>query len=126
SQTCKDIMSDIIRIGTDSRSSRVVIFNGIVHVTGLTAKDRTRDIKGQTAEVLALIDDYLAQAGTDKGRLLTAQIWLKDIARDFKPMNEVWTAWTAPGAAPTRASAQCEMAAPDILVEIIVTAALPG
>ena len=119
-------MSDIIRIGTDSRSSRVVIFNGIVHVTGLTAKDRTRDIQGQTAEVLALIDDYLAQAGTDKSRLLTAQIWLKDIARDFKPMNEVWTAWTAPDAAPTRASAQCEMAAPDILVEIIVTAALPG
>lgn len=119
-------MSDIIRIGADSRSSRVVIFNGIVNVTGLTAKDRSKNIQDQTREVLSLIDDYLAQAGTDKSRLLTAQIWLKDIARDFKLMNEVWNEWTAPGSAPTRATAQCEMAAPDILIEIIVTAALPG
>ncbi|UYQ72277.1 RidA family protein [Pelagibacterium flavum] len=90
----------------------------------MTAGDRTQDISGQTAQVLAKIDHYLEQAGIDKTHLLTAQIWLKDIKRDFSGMNAVWNAWTAPGAAPTRATAQCEMAAPDILVEIIVTAAL--
>lgn len=60
--------------------------------------------------------------GTDKGRLLTAQIWIKDLARDFEGTNEVGNAWTAPNAAPTHATAQCEMGAPDVLVEIIVTA----
>lgn len=67
---------------------------------------------------------FLADAGTDKSRLLSAQIWIKDIAKDFDSMNEIWDAWTAPNAAPTRATAQCEMAAPDVLVEIIVTAAV--
>lgn len=51
------------------------------------------------------------------------RFWIKDLERDFAGMNEVWDAWTAPGAAPTRATAQCDMGAPDILVEIIVTAA---
>ncbi|MHA7776088.1 RidA family protein [Roseibium sp. M-1] len=118
-------MTTINRIETDQRSSRVVIFNGTVFVGGMTAKDRSQDIKGQTRQVLSTVDNYLLQAGTDKSRLLTAQIWLKDIARDFADMNEIWNAWTASGAAPTRATAQCLMASPDILIEILVTAALP-
>ncbi|WP_321339562.1 RidA family protein [Breoghania sp.] len=118
-------MSNIVRIETDARSSRVVIYNGVAYIGGMTAADRTQDIKGQTEQVLAKIDKYLADAGTDKSRLLTAQIWVKDIARDFVPMNEVWNAWTVEGASPTRAAAQCEMAAPDILVEIVVSAAMP-
>ena len=75
---------------------------------------------------MAKIEKFLAETGTDKSRLLTAQIWLKDIKNDFAGMNEIWDAWTAPDAAPTRATAQCEMAAPDVLVEIIVTAATGG
>lgn len=59
-----------------------------------------------------------------RGRMLSAQIWIKDIAKDFAGMNEIWDAWTAPNAAPTRATAQCEMGAPGVLVEIIVTAAI--
>jgi enamine deaminase RidA (YjgF/YER057c/UK114 family) len=74
-------------------------------------------------QVLAAIDAGLAKAGTDKSYLLTAQIWLKDIGRDFEPMNELWDEWTTPGAPPTRATAQCELAEADILVEIVVTAA---
>ena len=66
----------------------------------------------------------LAEVGTDKSRLLTAQIWVKDIKSDFAGMNEVWDAWVTPSKAPTRATAQCELATPDILVEIIVTAAI--
>ena len=117
-------MNAITRIETDQRSSRVVIFNNTVFIGGMTALDRSQGIKGQTQQVLARIDDYLLQAGTDKSHLLTAQIWLKDIAEDFATMNEVWNEWTAPGAAPTRATAQCPMASPEVLIEVIVTAAL--
>lgn len=117
-------MSDIVRIETDKRRSRAVVYNGMVFIGGQTADDRSQDIRGQTQQTLAKIENFLAQAGTDKSRLLTAQIWIKDLARDFEAMNEVWNAWTAPNAAPTRATAQCEMGAPDVLVEIIVTAAV--
>lgn len=117
-------MGDIVRIETNQRLSRVVIYNGMVFLAGQTADDRRQDIRGQTEQVLAKIDKLLASAGTDKSRLLSAQIWLKDITRDFAGMNDNWENWTAPDSAPTRATAQCEMGAPDVLVEIIVTAAL--
>ena len=93
-------------------------------VSGMTTDDCSQDIQGRTKQALAKIETFLAKAGTDKSHLLTAQIWIKDIARDFDGMNEVWSAWTTPNAAPTRATAQCEMAAPDVLVEIVVTAAV--
>lgn len=118
--------NNIVRIETDTRRSRAVVYNGIVFIGGMAADDRSQDIKGQTKQALARVEKYLAEAGSDKSRLLTAQIWLKDIGRDFEGMNEVWNEWTALGAAPTRATAQCEMGAPDVLVEIIVTAATPG
>lgn len=117
-------MTNITRIATDQRRSRAVAYNGIVFVGGQTADDRSQDIRGQTKQTLAKIEKFLAEAGTDKSRLLTAQIWIKDIKNDFAGMNEMWDAWTAPHAAPTRATAQCEMGAPDVLVEIIVTAAV--
>lgn len=117
-------MNTITRIETDPRRSRAVVYNGTVFVGGMTADDRSLDIAGQTRQTLEKIEGYLAKAGTDKSRLLTAQIWIKDLDRDFAAMNEVWNAWTAPDAAPTRATAQCDMGAPDILVEIIVTAAV--
>jgi len=117
-------MADIKRIDTSARLTRVVIHNGIAYLAGATATNRKQDIRGQTRDVLAQIDARLAQAGTDKTRLLTAQIWVKNIKDDFTGMNEVWDAWTAPGNAPTRATAECNLAAPDILVEIIVTAAV--
>ena len=116
--------SDIVRVASDRRHSRVVIYNGMVFVGGQTADDRSQDIRGQTQQVLTKIDKHLASAGTDKSRILSAQIWVKDIVRDFAGVNEIWDGWTAPNAAPTRATAQCEMAAADVLVEIIVTAAV--
>ena len=117
-------MNNIVRIATDTRRSRAVVYNGMVFVGGMTADDRSQDIRGQTKQTLAKIEKFLADAGTDKSRLLSAQIWIKDITKDFAAMNEIWEAWTAPNAAPTRATAQCEMGAPDVLVEIIVTAAV--
>lgn len=117
-------MNQITRIATDRRGSRAVVHNGIVFLSGVTADDRGQDIRGQTQQVLAKIDRFLSMAGTSKSRLLTAQIWMKDIKNDFAGMNEVWDAWTAVDAAPTRAAAQCDLGLPEILVEIIVTAAI--
>ncbi|MBP0622360.1 RidA family protein [Cupriavidus consociatus] len=116
-------MTEIRRIATDKRRSRAVAYNGMVFVGGQTADDRSQDIRGQTRQTLARIEKFLAEAGTDKSRLLTAQIWLKNLDRDFEGMNEIWDAWTAPNAASTRATAQCELGHSDILVETIVSAA---
>jgi enamine deaminase RidA (YjgF/YER057c/UK114 family) len=117
-------MNNIVRIETSARLSRAVVYNGMVFLSGATADERSQDIRGQTKQTLAKIEKLLTAAGTDKSRLLSAQIWLRDIVRDFAGMNEIWDAWTAPNAAPTRATAQCEMGASDVLVEIIVTAAV--
>lgn len=116
--------SDIQRISSNARLSRIVIHRDVVNVAGVTAADVTADIQGQTRDALAKIDTYLAQAGTDKSRLLTAQIWLKDIARDFDGMNRVWEAWVDASAVPTRATCEAKLARPELLVEIIVSAAL--
>jgi enamine deaminase RidA (YjgF/YER057c/UK114 family) len=118
-------MTDVVRIDGEPRGSRVVIFNRVAYLAGVTAVDRDRDIKGQTSQVLDRIDKYLTKAGTDKSRLLTAQIWLRDIERDFAGMNEVWDEWTEPNASPTRATVQSLMASEPTLIEIVVTAALP-
>ena len=117
-------MNDIVRITTNTGRGRAVIYNGIAFFGGHVADDRTQDIAGQVTQALAKLDKSLALAGTDKTRLLSAQIWLKDIARDFAVMNEVWDAWISPDVFPARASAQCPMGAADVLVEIIVTAAV--
>jgi enamine deaminase RidA (YjgF/YER057c/UK114 family) len=80
------------------------------------------DIEGQTSEVLAKADARLASAGTNRSRLLTATIWLRDI-QDFDAMNRVRESWVDPSNPPARATTECRLADPDILVEIILTAA---
>lgn len=114
-------MSKILRTDPGAILSKAVEFHGFVYLQGVTAKDIGKDIKGQTAEVLEQIDALLELHGTDKTRLLQAQIWVKDI-RDRAAMNELWTAWLPAGAAPARACVQAELADPRILVEIMVTA----
>lgn len=114
----------ITRHQSSARMSRIVVHAGTAHLAGVVAADRNGDIKAQTAEVLSRIDELLASVGSDKSRLLTAQIWLKDIAQDFQGMNEAWDAWVAEGAAPTRATCQALLGTPDMLVEIIVSAAV--
>lgn len=117
-------MSEIRRIVTNKRRGRAVVYNGMIFVGGQAADDRNQDIRGQTKQALEKIDKVLADAGSDKTRILSAQIWCKDIARDFAGMNEVWDAWIGTDASPARATAQCEMGAPNVLVEIIITAAI--
>lgn len=114
-------MTDIIRIEPGKRMTNAVVHNGIVYLAGVVGEPRG-DVASQTREVLAEIDRLLALAGSDKTRILRAQIWLADIAT-FEQMNAVWDAWVAPGQAPARATGEARLATPDYLVEIIVTAA---
>lgn len=114
----------IERLGAGKRMSEAVVFNQVVYLAGQVPQDGTLDIGGQTRQVLDAIDALLGQAGTDKSRLLTAQIFLADIA-DFQGMNAVWDAWVAPGNPPARATVQAKLADPSFKVEIVVTAALP-
>ncbi|CAB9500075.1 Endoribonuclease L-PSP [Seminavis robusta] len=119
-------MSKLIRrIGVDDpRMAKIVIHSGVVYLSGLT--DTTaEDAAGQTQNILKKTDDLLAQAGTSKSNLLTANIWVKDIGRDFQDMNKVWNEWLDPENKPVRATVEANMARPAILVEIQVTAALP-
>ena len=104
------------------RMSRAVIHGDRVFLAGLTASDSSQDIKGQTKQILDKIDAYLAQAGTSKSNLLTANLWIKDMAL-FADMNPVWNAWVDPENPPARACVRADLARPEILVEIMVTAA---
>ena len=114
--------SDITRYGTGPRMSEAVAFNGILWVAGQVG-DPGASVADQTRQCLAEVDRILAAAGTDKTRILSAQIWLADMA-SFAEMNSVWDAWVPQGQTPARATGEAKLATPDYLVEIIVTAAL--
>lgn len=113
-------MSRIIRTEPNKVLAKAVEYHGFVYVQGVTASNLSKDVTGQTQEVLDGIDAILETHGTDKTRLLQAQIWLKDI-RDREAMNAVWSAWLPEGGAPARACVQAHMADPRHLVEIMVT-----
>ena len=114
----------IRRITTNPRLSRVVVVNGVAQLAGTTALDRKQDIHGQIRQVFARIEEDLAGAGSDKSKLISAWVILKNVSRDFAALNEAWEAWIPTGCAPARATWQADLAAPDILVEIIVSAAV--
>jgi len=116
-------MSDIVRFDQTARRSRALTHGGLVYLTGQVADDKGADIATQATQVLAKIDAILAQAGTDRSRLLTAQVWLADMA-DFAAFNAVWDAWVIPGQTPTRCCGQVALADPAYKVEIVTTAAL--
>ncbi|HRK41927.1 MAG TPA: RidA family protein [Gemmobacter sp.] len=114
--------SDITRIGTGARMSEAVCYNGIVWLAGQVGNPG-ESVADQTRTCLAEVDRILAEAGTDKTRILSTQIWLADMA-GFAEMNAVWDAWVPQGHTPARATGEAKLAAPAYLVEIIVTAAL--
>jgi enamine deaminase RidA (YjgF/YER057c/UK114 family) len=118
----KDKPVEIDHIEPGPFLSQGVAFGDMVFLAGLTADDRSLDVRGQTEQVLAKIDHYLAEAGTDKSRLLTAQIWLRNIG-NWAEMNAVWTAWIGGNRPPARATVEARLAAEGLLVEIMVTAA---
>jgi enamine deaminase RidA (YjgF/YER057c/UK114 family) len=101
----------------------MAIHNGTVYLAGQIAEDASVNIQGQTRQVLESIDALLAQAGSDKSKILHAQIFLSDLG-DFAAMNEVWEAWVVPGHTPTRATVQAALANPKWKIEVVVTAAV--
>jgi enamine deaminase RidA (YjgF/YER057c/UK114 family) len=112
----------IERIKVGSRMSQAVIHGDTVYLAGVVADDTSADVAGQTRQILAKIDGLLREAGTDKAKILSANVWLSDIST-FNQMNEVWDAWVTPGSPPARACVESKLAAPQYTVEIMVVAA---
>ena len=112
----------ITRFETGKRMSAAVIHNGTIYLAGQVGNPG-ESVAAQTATILAEIDRLLALAGSDKTRILSAQIWLADIA-SFAEMNAVWDAWVPAGHCPARATGEAKLATSEYKVEIIVTAAL--
>ena len=111
------------RIGMGARLSEAAVFNGVVYLAGMVPEQGDTDLRGQTEDVLAQVEQRLQEAGSDKSRILRAQIFLTNIA-DIGEMNEVWDAWVVPGSAPPRATVQALLANPSWHIEIVVTAAV--
>ena len=105
------------------RMSQIVIHGDTIYLAGIVAQNSGgKSVTEQTKEILTTIDGYLARAGTDKSKLLSANICLANMDT-FAEMNAVWDAWVSPGNTPARATVQARLAAPQYTVEIMVTAA---
>jgi len=110
----------IIRHEPGPRMSQANIHNGVVYLAGQVGEGET--VKQQTQAILAEVDRLLALSNSSKEQILSAQIWLADMA-DFAEMNEAWDGWVAKGNTPARATGEAKLAAPKYKVEIIVIAA---
>ena len=116
-------MQPIQRVNVEKRLSDMAIHNGVAYLAGQIPEDPSLDITGQTEQVLSIIDGLLEQAGTNKSRILMAQIFIANMA-EFDGMNKAWDAWVSDGNAPPRATVEARLANPDFKVEIVVMAAL--
>ncbi len=116
-------MSNITRVNVGKRLSDMAVYNGVAYLAGQVAEDASQDITGQTRQILAVIDSLLAQAGTDKTRLLMVQIMVANM-KEFDGMNKAWDEWVPAGNAPPRATIEARLASADYKVEIVVTAAV--
>lgn len=116
-------MSSIQRIGAGPRMSKAVVHGGVIYTAGQVAdKSKGAPVADQTREILALIDDILAEAGSGKSKILSVIIYLADIAT-FAEMNGVWDAWVDKANPPARATVEAKLVAPAYTVEIAVIAA---
>lgn len=115
----------IQRFHSNNRMSQVVTFNGMAFLAGQVDETSVegRSAFEQTTNILKQIDQYLSELGTDKTKLLTATIYLANMA-DFADMNKAWEAWVSPQGLPTRATVEAKLAGKEFTVEIVVTAAL--
>lgn len=114
--------SDIQKFNTNEVMSAVTVFNQVVYLSGQVPKNTDNDVAGQTREILATIDELLALANTDKSRLLSAQLYIKNLS-DFSTVNVIWIDWMNGCVAPSRATIQADLVNPNWLIEIAVTAA---
>jgi enamine deaminase RidA (YjgF/YER057c/UK114 family) len=116
-------MSSIERFDVGPRLSEMAIHNGVVYLAGQVPSDASADIQGQTEQVLAMIDQLLARAGSDKTRILRAQLYIADV-KDLAGMNAAWDAWVPAGHTPPRATVEAKLAKPEWKIEIVITAAV--
>ena len=113
----------IERHETGPRMSKAVIHGDTVYLAGIVADSpKGKSVAEQTKNILSQIDGFLALAGTDKTKLLSANIWITDMV-NFAEMNSVWDSWVSPGNTPARATVEAKLASPDYKVEIMVVAA---
>ena len=105
------------------RLSGIVVHNGVAYLAGEVPDDTSKDITAQTQQVLAKIDRLLAQVGSDKTKILSAQIFIADMG-DFAGMNAAWEKWVVPGETPASATIEAKLANPAYKVEIMCIAAL--
>jgi enamine deaminase RidA (YjgF/YER057c/UK114 family) len=113
----------IKRIEPGARMSQAVVANGFVFLAGQVATDTSANVEGQTRQVLGEIDRLLSLAGTRKERIVSATIYLADVAT-FADMNRVWESWVPENAKPARATVEAKLVAPEYRVEIQVVALL--
>lgn len=113
----------IKRLKVGPRMSQAVVHNGTAYLAGIVADDTSANVAGQTRQILDKIDAQLAEAGTDKTKILMATIWLSDVST-FAEMNGVWDAWVPQGHTPARACVESKLATPAYKVEIRVIAAV--
>lgn len=117
-------MNDITRIDAGPRMSEAVVHRGVIYTSGVVADAAAgKSVVEQTKDILAQIDAILARAGSDKTRILKANIWLSDMGA-FAEMNTAWDAWAVPGQTPARATVESKLAAPGYDVEIMIEAAV--
>ena len=114
--------ADIQKLNSNQVMSAVTIFNKVVYLSGQVPKNTQQDIIGQTQEILATIDQLLLEANTDKSRLLSAHVYIKNLD-DFATFNTIWIDWLEGCVAPSRATIQAGLVNPDWLIEIAVIAA---
>ena len=113
----------IQRHNVGKRLSGIVVHGGVAYLAGEVPDDTSKDITAQTQQVLAKIDRLLAQVGSDKTKILSAQIFIADMA-DFAGMNAAWEKWVVPGETPARATIEAKLANPAYKVEIMCIAAI--
>ena len=114
------------RLHVSSRFSEIAIAGNLVHLAGQLATDTQLDIRGQTQQTLDIIDQFLADAGTDKSQIMSVTIYLKDIEQDYAAFNEVWDAWVSDIQALPRTCVEAKMYLPEVLVEMTVVAVKPN
>lgn len=113
------------RLHISKRFSEIAITGNLVHLAGQLATDVELDIKGQTQQTLDIIDQFLADAGTDKSQIMSVTIYLKDIEKDYAAFNEIWDAWVADIEALPRTCVEAKLYDPRVLVEMTVVAVKP-
>jgi len=118
-----DAQGAIRRLALEERLAGAVVHGGLIHLAGQVADNADLDVEGQTADILSQIDALLAEAGTDKTRLISVQIFLREIG-DIGAMNRAWDAWLDPAHKPARATVEAKLADPRWRVEMTAVAAL--